>query len=114
MTYRDIAGATTVFDHQGRRGRIIFDEDPRSPTIGNCQGWIAYQTWHPNVATGAADSGIERLSVLTSWDHANAVLGPLYSATYRGRNVPTAYPDSDNAADLDLVLARLSDADLSA
>lgn len=115
MTFRDIAGATTVFDRHGRRGRAVFDEDPGEPTNGNCEGWIAYQPWHPKTAAATADTGIERLSVRTTWDHANTVLGPLYTAAiYRGPNVPADHPDSDNAADLDVILARLAAADLLA
>lgn len=115
MTFRDIAGATAVFDRHGRCGRAVFDEDPGEPTIGNCDGWVAYQPWDAKTAAATADSGIERLSVRMTWDQANTILGPLGTAdTYRGPNVPADYPDSDSAADLDVILARLAAADLLA
>lgn len=116
MTYRDIAGATPVFDRHGRCGRAIFDEDPDKLGIDNREGWVAYQPWDPNAAATIANSGIERLSVRTTWDHANEVLGPLYTAgaIYKGPNVPADHPQRDKAADLDVIRARLAAAGLLA
>lgn len=101
MTFRDFAGATIVFDKHGRRGRLIFDEERGNPTIGDCAGWVSYQVF---------DGGNERLSVRTMWSHADAVLGPVHTA-YRGPNIPASYTGS--AADLDLIMARLSSAGLA-
>lgn len=104
MTYRDFAGGTAVFDRQGRRGALVFDEDPASqPTIGDCGGWVAFE-----VRPGGQR---ERLSVRTTWDHADTVIGPLYRGAYRGPNIPADYK-GPSAADLDVILARLSAARL--
>ncbi|BBX37541.1 hypothetical protein MMAG44476_39165 [Mycolicibacterium mageritense DSM 44476 = CIP 104973] len=103
MTYRDFAGGTKVFDRRGRRGLLIFDEEPGNPTIGDCRGWIAYQMF------GGGE--FERVSEMTTWKHAEAVLGPLHASTYRGPNIPASYKGS--AADLDLIMARLSSAGLA-
>ena len=82
---------------------MVFDEEPGNPTIGDCRGWIAYQMF------GGGE--FERVSEMTTWKHAEAVLGPLHASTYRGPNIPASYKGS--AADLDLIMARLSSAGLA-
>lgn len=97
MTYRDFGGATAVFDRRGRRGLLIFDEDPvDQPTIGDCRGWVAYEV----------GPQFERLSSRTTWEHAKAVIGPLYDGRYQGPNIPVSY--RDQAADLDVILSKLA------
>lgn len=103
MTYRDFAGATIVFDRHGRRGLLIFDEERGNPTIDDCAGWVSYQVFDSR-------QPYERLSVRTMWSHADEVLGPVHTA-YRGSNVPASYKGL--AADLDLIMSRLSSAGLA-
>lgn len=104
MAYRDFAQATAVFDGRGRRGLLVFDEDPdEPPTIGDCSGWVAF-----DVPKGRPR--FERLSVRTTWEHARAVIGLLYDGSYRGPSIPRGYPAA--AADLDLIRAKLSAAGL--
>ena len=104
MTYRDFAGATVVFDRYGRSGALIFDEDPAGESsVHDGAGWVAYQ-----VRTGG--SGIEPVSVRTTWVQAQEVLGSLYNGAYAGPNIPAG--ETRYAADLDQIIAKLSKAGL--
>lgn len=101
MSFRDFASATIVFDKNGRRGQLIFEEERGDPTVDDCAGWVSYEVF---------DGEKERLSVRTTWSHADAVLGPVNMA-YRGPNIPASRKGA--AADLDLIVARLSSAGLA-
>ena len=105
MTYRDFDSTTPVFDNKGRRGLLIFDEDPaEQPTLGDCSGWITFQANDDNPR-------YQRLSVRTRWGHAETIIGQLKSGAYPGANIPTEYRRL--GADLDTIIARLSAAGLT-
>ncbi|WP_155921940.1 MULTISPECIES: hypothetical protein [unclassified Mycolicibacterium] len=105
MSYRDFDATTVVFDHKGRRGLLIFDEDQdEQPALGDCSGWITFQAVDDNPR-------YQRLSVRTMWSHAETVIGPLKGSAYPGANIPTEF--RRRGADLDTIIARLSTAGLT-
>ncbi|WP_071288660.1 hypothetical protein [Mycolicibacterium llatzerense] len=105
MTYRDFDSTTAVFDNKGRRGLLIFDEDPaEQPNLGDCSGWITFQANDDNPR-------YQRLSVRTRWSHAETVIGQLKGGAYPGANIPTEY--RRRGADLDAITAKLSTAGLT-
>lgn len=105
MTYRDYDCTIPVFDHNGRRGNLIFDEDPAEhPAVGDCSGWVTFQAFDDSPR-------YQRLSVRTTWSHSSAIIGPLAGGTYPGPNIPAKF--RGRGADLDAIMARLSNARLT-